>query len=102
MTWADGSAGLNHEQLLVATSRERGATWTTPAAVPMPSGDRPVYTAPAISPNGTDVYVVVNAFTTPYRNDTTSRRAGSSGRSCTPMSLAAPSARSRSCTEGRR
>jgi hypothetical protein len=34
-----------------------------------------VYTAPAISPNGTDVYVVYNAFTTPFRNDTSSARA---------------------------
>ena len=38
-------------------------------------GDRPVYTAPAISPQGSDVYVVYNAFTTPYRDDVTSPRA---------------------------
>src|SRR5206468_2057919 len=37
-------------------------------------GDRPYYTAPAISPNGTDVYITYNAFTTPYRNDTSSPR----------------------------
>src|SRR5712692_807930 len=32
------------------------------------------YTAPGISPNGIDLYVVYNAFLTPYRSDTTSAR----------------------------
>lgn len=74
MTWADGRNGLNNEQLMLATSGNGGSTWTGPTAVPLRPGDRPVYTAPAISPNGTDAYIVVNAFTTPYRNDTTSPR----------------------------
>jgi hypothetical protein len=39
------------------------------------SGDRGLFTAPSISPNGTDVYVVYNAFRTPYRTNTTARRA---------------------------
>jgi hypothetical protein len=42
--------------------------------VPLATGDRPYYTAPAISPNGTDVYITYNAFTTPFRNDTSSPR----------------------------
>jgi hypothetical protein len=74
MTWADGTDGLNHEKLLLTTSIDRGATWSAPSAVPLPSGDRPLYTAPAVSPDGADVYVVDNAFTTPYRTDTTSVR----------------------------
>jgi hypothetical protein len=74
MTWVDGSAGLNHEHLMVSTSRNGGTSWSTPAIVPLTTGDRPFYSAPAISPNGTDAYIVVNAFTTPYRNDTTSLR----------------------------
>src|SRR5438067_2537655 len=36
------------------------------------AGDRGYYAAPAISPNGTDVYVVYNAFTTPYHANTSS------------------------------
>lgn len=74
MTWADGAAGLNSERLLWTTSTNGGAAWTTPAAVPLPQGDRPVYTAPALSPDGTDLYVVDNAFTTPYRTNTTDPR----------------------------
>jgi hypothetical protein len=74
LSWADGRDGLNHEHLLFTTSRDGGATWAATRAIES-SGDRPVYTAPAISPNGTDVYVVYNAFTTPFRTDTTSARA---------------------------
>lgn len=37
-------------------------------------GDFDYYTAPAISPNGTDVYVVYNAFTTPYQPTTATPR----------------------------
>jgi len=74
LSWADGRDGLNHEHLLFTTSRDGGATWAGTRAIES-TGDRPVYTAPAISPNGTDVYVVYNAFTTPYRMDTTSARA---------------------------
>lgn len=74
MTWSDGRAGLNHEQLMLTRSMNGGASWATPATVPLKAGDRPVYTAPALSPNGNDLYVTVNAFTTPYRTDTTSPR----------------------------
>ena len=74
LTWADGRLGLNHEQLLLLTSTNGGASFTGPTAVPLPSGDRPYYTAPAISPNGSDVYLTYNAFTTPYRTNTTDPR----------------------------
>jgi hypothetical protein len=74
LTWADGTQGLNHEQLLLMTSTDGGASFSGPAAVPLTTGDRPYYTAPAISPNGTDVYITYNAFTTPYRFDTSSPR----------------------------
>jgi hypothetical protein len=59
---------------MLTWSRNGGQTWSTPGAVPLVAGDRPIYTAPAVSPDGTDLYVVHNSFTTPYRNDTTSPR----------------------------
>jgi hypothetical protein len=74
LSWADGRAGLNHEQVQMISSRDSGKTWSSPAIVPLPAGDRPIYTAPAISPNGTDAYLTVNAFTTTYRDDTTTPR----------------------------
>jgi hypothetical protein len=74
LTWADGAQGLNNEQLLLMTSANGGTSFTGPTAVPLAAGDRPYYTAPAISPNGSDVYITYNAFTTPFRNDTSSVR----------------------------
>jgi hypothetical protein len=71
--WADGRDGLNREHVMFATSSNGGATWTAPRAVES-TGDRGYYAAPAISPNGTDVWLVYNAFTTPFRDDTTSSR----------------------------
>jgi hypothetical protein len=74
LTWADGRQGLNHEQLMLMTSTNGGASFSGPNPVPLAAGDRPYYTAPAISPNGADVYITYNAFTTPYQNNTSSPR----------------------------
>jgi Neuraminidase (sialidase) len=71
--WADGVDGLNNEHVLTSYSTDGGNTWSTPTAVES-AGDRGYYAAPALSPNGTDLYVVYNAFTTPFRNDTSSSR----------------------------
>jgi hypothetical protein len=71
--WVDGRDGLNDEPVLVRSSTDGGATWSRAVSVER-SGDRGYYAAPAISPDGSDVYVVYNAFTNPYRDDTTSRR----------------------------
>jgi hypothetical protein len=67
ISWVDGRAGLNHEHVMVSRSSDRGASWTAPVAVER-AGDRGYYSAPAISPDGGDVYLVYNAFTTPFRN----------------------------------
>jgi hypothetical protein len=72
-SWADGRDGLNHEHVMFATSTNGGTTWTAPRTIET-AGDRGYYAAPAISPNGRDAWVVYNAFTTPFRNDTTSPR----------------------------
>ena len=73
MTWSDGRAGLDHEQLMLTRSTNGGTSWVGPIVVPTP-GDRPIYTAPAVSPDGTDLYIVHNSYTTPYQNDTSSGR----------------------------
>jgi len=54
-------------------STDRGATWAAPRAIET-AGDRGYYAAPAISPNGSDVYFVYNAFTTPYQGTTATPR----------------------------
>jgi hypothetical protein len=74
--WADGSDGLNNEHVLVSYSTNGGATWSAPTAIESlgPPRDRGYYVAPALSPNGTDLYVVYNAYLTPFQNDTSSPR----------------------------
>ena len=71
--WADGRDGVNNEHVLVSTSPKGGTSWSDPVAIE-DGGDRGYYAAPALSPNGTDAYVVYNAFTTPFRDDTSSLR----------------------------
>jgi hypothetical protein len=73
LTWADGRDGLNNEHVFFSTSTDGGTTWTGPDPVETP-GDRGLYTAAAISPDGQDTYLVYNAFTTPYREDTSEPR----------------------------
>lgn len=72
MTYVSGTVDAPHVDFTEST--DRGARWTTPRQIESP-GDRGLFSAPAISPNGTDVYVVYNAFTTPYRQNTTDPRA---------------------------
>jgi hypothetical protein len=70
-TWID-AASTNHEHVMVSTSFD-GISWTNPVSISA-SGDRGYYTAPALSPDGSNLYVVYNAFTTPLRNNTTRQR----------------------------
>jgi hypothetical protein len=71
MTYVSGDITAPH--VYFTESTDGGTTWSTPRPIES-TGDRGLYTAPAISPNGTDVYVVYNAFTTPYRTNTTDSR----------------------------
>ena len=78
-TWADGRTGSagppvnNQTQLRFAWSTNHGTNWTQ-QVIPIAVGDRPYYAAVAVSPDGMDLYLVYNAFTNPYQNDTTSSR----------------------------
>ena len=67
LTWVDGRDGLNNEHVMFTTSGPGGTSWTTPQPVERP-GDRGYYSGTAISPNGTDVWLVYNAFTEPFKN----------------------------------
>jgi hypothetical protein len=71
MSYVSGPLATPH--VLFTESTNRGASWTAPRAIESP-GDRGYYAAPAISPNGTDVYVVYNAFTTPFQPTTATPR----------------------------
>jgi hypothetical protein len=71
--WADGRDGLNNEDVMVSHSTNGGADWSAPSRISS-SPDRGYYAAPAVSPDGQDVYVVYNAFTTPFRDNTTDPR----------------------------
>ena len=71
--WSDGRFGLNHEVSLLSFSTDAGQTWSAPQTVSAP-GDRALFTAPAIAPDGSRVYVAYNAFTTPFATTTGSPR----------------------------
>jgi hypothetical protein len=71
--WSDGTDGLNNEHALVQLSDDGGDTWTDPEAVEE-AGDRPDFAFIGLSPDGTDLYVVYDAFLDPFQDDTTSTR----------------------------
>jgi hypothetical protein len=71
LTWTNGA--LNNEQALVQTSADRGLTWSAPVNAAQ-AGDRPDNPAVAISPNGTDLYLVYNAYLQPFQTSTASPR----------------------------
>ncbi len=72
MSYVSGTLDAPH--VFFTESTDRGATWAAPRSIEA-AGDRGFYTAPAISPNGTDVYVAYNAFTTPFQPTTATPRA---------------------------
>ena len=59
-------AALNDENVLFTTSTNGGATGPLRPTSRSP-GDRGYYSAPAISPNGTDAWIVYNAFLEPFK-----------------------------------
>jgi hypothetical protein len=73
LTWPDARNGLNQEQALFQTSVNQGVSWSTPANAAQ-AGDRPDNPAIAISPTGTDLYLVYNAYLQPFQTTTTAPR----------------------------
>ena len=73
LAWPDARAGLNHEQALVQTSTNQGLTWSAPANA-TEAGDRPDNPAVAISPTGSDVYLVYNGYLQPFQTTTVNPR----------------------------
>jgi hypothetical protein len=73
LTWPDARAGVNNEQALVQTSTDQGLTWSTPTNGAA-RGDRPDNPAIAISPTGSDVYLVYNAYLQPFQTSTANPR----------------------------
>jgi len=71
MTYVSGTIDAPH--VYFTESTDLGATWSAPRPIES-AGDRGLCTAPAISPNGTDVYVVYNAFMTPFQSTTATLR----------------------------
>src|SRR5205823_9564964 len=57
MTYVSGSVDAPH--VYFTESTDHGSSWSAPRAIES-TGDRGLFTAPSISPNGTDVYVVYN------------------------------------------
>ena len=73
LTWSDASAGLNNEQALVQLSGDGGTTWTSPVNAAA-SGDRPDFPAVALAPDGSELYIVYDGFTTPFQTTNDSPR----------------------------
>ncbi|MFN8476051.1 MAG: sialidase family protein [Anaerolineae bacterium] len=71
--WSDARNGLDHEEALVQYSNDKGVTWSAPVNGAEGS-HRPDFAAVAISPNGTDVYLVYDAFLTPWQANTSTPR----------------------------
>jgi hypothetical protein len=73
LAWPDAEDGLNSEKVLVQRSTDGGDTWTDPVMASV-AGDRPDYAAVAISPDGTDVYLVYTNHLDPWRETTADSR----------------------------
>jgi hypothetical protein len=71
LTFSDGQTpdapGEPNEQARILTSVDQGETFTD-QTVASPGGDRPDFPAVAISPDGTDAYVVYNNFLQPWQS----------------------------------
>lgn len=72
-SWVDGALGADHVKTMFAYSTNGADSFSAPAPI-SPAGDIPTYAAPAISPDGTRVFVVSQAFTEPFQTTTDNPR----------------------------
>ena len=71
--WGDGRFGFNNEAAVLSYSTDGGGTWSEPAQVSLP-GDRTLFAAAAITPDGSRIYVVYMGFTAPFQVTTANPR----------------------------
>ena len=87
--WSDGGAAINAEVTKIAWSSTGGdpGSWTT---AQVPTAGRSFYSAPALAPDGSKVYVANSAFTTPFRFTMADPRTLVNGFYSAPISSAGP------------
>jgi len=64
--WSDGRLGQNNEKTMISYSTDAGASWSPATAISM-FGDRSMYSAPALAPDGSAAYVVLMSLQQPFQ-----------------------------------